>query len=167
LADLPAVSTFPFVDAWRLAILKPTIAQVRLTPLVKVLASNSKSVSSSSPCAHSLRYCTWTMPSARRRFQVPNCYYYPRGAQKARAVLTSVIVQTLLHHGRLVPVAAASLAFNVGAGCRGAAFLGSRGKRREDGIRADEEDGEWEVELVSPVAEALADGEESENAGEL
>jgi hypothetical protein len=36
-----------------------------------------------------------------------------------------------------------------------------------DGIRADEEDGEWEVELVSAVAEALAGEDESEDAGEL
>jgi len=36
-----------------------------------------------------------------------------------------------------------------------------------DGIRADEEDGEWEVELVSAVVEALAGEEESEDAGEV
>ena len=34
-------------------------------------------------------------------------------------------------------------------------------------MRTDEEDGEWEVELVSAVAEALAGEEESEDAGEL
>ena len=36
-----------------------------------------------------------------------------------------------------------------------------------DGIWADEEDGEWEVELVSAVVEALVGEDESENAGEL
>ena len=36
-----------------------------------------------------------------------------------------------------------------------------------DGIRIDEEDGEWEVELVSAVVEALAGEEESEDVGEL
>ena len=36
-----------------------------------------------------------------------------------------------------------------------------------DGIWADEEDGEWEVELVSAIVEALAGEEESEDAGEL
>jgi desumoylating isopeptidase 1 len=34
-----------------------------------------------------------------------------------------------------------------------------KGEEVADGIRADEEDGEWEVELVSAVVEALA-GEE-------
>ena len=36
-----------------------------------------------------------------------------------------------------------------------------------DGIRAEEEDGEWEVELVSAVVEALASEEESEDVGEI
>lgn len=39
-----------------------------------------------------------------------------------------------------------------------------------DGIRAHEEDGEWEVELVSAIVEALAvqeDLEESEDACEI
>ena len=36
-----------------------------------------------------------------------------------------------------------------------------------DGIWADEEDGEREVELVSAVVEALAGEEESKDAGEL
>ena len=46
-ASLPAASMFPLLDVWRLAILEPAIAQVTLTPLVKVLAANSESVSSS------------------------------------------------------------------------------------------------------------------------
>ena len=45
-------------------------------------------------------------------------------------------------------------------------MLGSRGKKVADGIRADEEGGEWEVELVSAVVDALASMEESEDAGE-
>ena len=40
-----------------------------------------------------------------------------------------------------------------------------KGEEVADGIRADEEDGEWEVELVSAVVEALAGEEESEDAG--
>jgi hypothetical protein len=77
-------------------------------------------------------------------------------------------VQTLLHQDRLVRVAAASLAFNVGAWVQRAGLLGPRGREEAvDGIRKDEEDGEWEVELVSAVVEALAGEEESEDAGEL
>ena len=42
-----------------------------------------------------------------------------------------------------------------------------KGEEVADGTRAGEEDGEWEVELVSAVAETLAGEEESEDAGEL
>ena len=64
-------------------------------------------------------------------------------------------------------VAAASLAFNVGAWVQKGRVARIKGEEVADGIRADEEDGEWEVELVSTVVEALADEEESEDAGEL
>ena len=46
-ANLPMASMFPLFDIWRLAILEPSIAQATLTPLIKVLASNSESISSS------------------------------------------------------------------------------------------------------------------------
>jgi hypothetical protein len=78
-----------------------------------------------------------------------------------------VLVQTLLHQDRLVRVAAASLAFNVGAWVQKGRVARIKGEGVVDGIREGEEDGEWEVELVSAVAEALAGEEESEDAGEL
>ena len=80
-----------------------------------------------------------------------------------------MLVQTLLHQDRFVRVAAASLAFNVGAWVQRGRVARTKGGREEvvDGIRADEEDGEWEVELVSAVVEALAGEEEREDAGEL
>jgi desumoylating isopeptidase 1 len=89
------------------------------------------------------------------------------GAPEARAALTSVLVQTLLHEDRLVHVAAASLAFNVGAWVQKGRVAKIKGEEVADGIRADEEDGESEVELVSAVVEALAGKKESEDAGEL
>jgi hypothetical protein len=48
-------------------------------------------------------------------------------------------------------------------------LLGPRGGREGavDEIRMDEEDGEWEVELVSAVVETHAGEEESEDAGKL
>ena len=166
-ANLPTASMFPLFDVWRLAILEPTIAQATVTPLVKVLASNSESISSS-PRATLLTLLRLTTnalgtPSLARSLLLPT------GAQEARGALTSVLVQTLLHQDRLVRVAAASLAFNVGAWVQRGRVARTKGGREEvvDGIRADEEDGEWEVELVSAVVEALAGEEESEDAGEL
>ena len=166
-ANLPMASMFPLFDIWRLAILEPTISQATLTPLIKVLASNSESISSS-PRATLLALLRLTTnalgtPSLARSLLLST------GTQEARGALTSVLVQTLLHQDRLVRVAAASLAFNVGAWVQRGRVARTKGGREEavDGIRADEEDGEWEVELVSAVVEALAGEEESEDAGEL
>jgi hypothetical protein len=80
-----------------------------------------------------------------------------------------VLVQTLLHQDRLVRVAAASLAFNVGAWVQRGRVARTKGGREEavDGIRAEEADGGREVELVSAIVEALAGKEESEDVGEL
>ena len=46
-ANLPTTSVSPLFDVWCLAILEPSIAPASLTPLVKVLASNSESILSS------------------------------------------------------------------------------------------------------------------------
>jgi hypothetical protein len=73
------------------------------------------------------------------------------GSLEARGSLTSVLVQLLLHEERLVRVAAANLAFDVGAWVQKGRVAGIKGEEVVDGIRADEEDGEWEVELVRPL----------------
>ena len=157
-AKLPSASI-----VWRLAILEPTIAQVTLTPLVKVLTANSESVPSSprATLLTLLRLTANALGTPLSRSLLPAA-----GAPEARGALTSVLVQTLLHEDRLVRVAAASLAFNVGAWVQKGRVARIKGEEVADGIRADEEDGEWEVELVSAVAEALAGEEESEDAGE-
>ena len=162
-AILPTASIFPLFDIWRLAILRPSIAQATLTPLVKVLASNSESISSS-PRATLLTLLRLTT-NALGTPALARSLLLPAGAQEAREALTSLLVQTLLHQDRLVRVAAASLAFNIGAWVQRGQVARTKGGREEvlDGIRVDEEDGEWEVELVS----AVAGEEESEDAGEL
>jgi hypothetical protein len=162
-ADLPAASLFPLLDIWRLAILEPTIATATLAPLVKVLTSTSESMSSSprATLLTLLRVTTNTLGTSLSRSLLA-------ADAAARAALTSVLVQTLLHSDRLVRVAAASLAFNVGAWVQKGRVARVKGEKGGvDGIRAGEEDGEWEVELVSAVTEALANEEESEDAGEF
>ncbi|KAI0297630.1 hypothetical protein BC826DRAFT_1184547 [Russula brevipes] len=63
-----------------------------------------------------------------------------------------------------VRVAAASLAFNVSACVQKGRIARIKGSDAVGGNRAGEEDGEWEMELVSAVAEALGSEEESEGA---
>jgi hypothetical protein len=161
-AELPAASLFPLLDVWRLAILEPTIAPVTLAPLVQVLSSTNESVSSSprATLLTLLRLTTNGLGTSISRSLLASDV-------RARAALTGVLVQTLLHPDRLVRVAAASLGFNVGAWVQKGRLARARGEDVINGLREGEEDGEWEVELVSAVAEALANEEESEDAGEL
>ncbi|KAH9047716.1 DUF862-domain-containing protein [Lactarius hengduanensis] len=157
-AELPAASLFPLLDVWRLAILEPTIAQVTLAPLVQVLRSTNESVASSprATLLTLLRLTTNGLGTSLSRSLLAD--------DRARASLTGVLVQTLLHPDRLVRVAAASLGFNVGAWVQKGRIARARGDDVVNGLREGEEDGEWEVELVSAVAEALANEEESEDA---
>ena len=163
-AYLPAASVFPLLDIWRLAILEPAITQASLAPLVQVLTSTNQSLSSSprATLLTLLRLSTNALgsssPLSRSLLTTADV--------RARAALTGVLINTLLHPDRLVRVAAASLAFNVGAWVQRGRVARVRGKEVLDGIRDGEEDGEWEVELVSAVVEALASEEESEDAGE-
>jgi desumoylating isopeptidase 1 len=64
-------------------------------------------------------------------------------------------------------VPAASLNFNVGGLVQKGRVVRIKGEEVADAMWADKGDGEWEFELVSAVAEALAGEEESEDAGEL
>jgi hypothetical protein len=161
-AGLPAASLFPLLDVWRLAILEPTIAPVTLAPLVELLSSTNASVTS---CPRAtlltlLRLATNSLGTSLSRSLLAS-------DDRARAAITGVLVQALLHPDRLVRVAAASLGFNVGAWVQKGRVARAKGDDAVNGLRENEEDGEWEVELVSAVAEALANEEESEDAGEL
>ena len=104
-ADLPMAAMLP--------LLAPTIAQATLTPLVKVPASDSESVSFW-PCATLLTLLRLTT-NALGKPSLARSLLLPAGAQDAQGSLTSALVQTFLHQDRLVRVATASLAFNVGA----------------------------------------------------
>jgi len=158
-AELPAASLFPLLDVWRLAILEPTIATVTLAPLVQVLSSANESVSSSprATLLTLLRLASNSLGTSLSRSLLASDV-------RARAALTGVLVQALLHSDRLVRVAAASLGFNVGAWVQKGRLARARGDDVVNGLREGEEDGEWEVELVSAVTEALANEEESEDA---
>jgi desumoylating isopeptidase 1 len=81
-----------------------------------------------------------------------------------RATLTGVLVNALLHVDQLMYVAAVSLAFNISAWVQRGRVARVRGEELVvDGIEG-EEDGEWEVELMSVIIEALVREEESEDA---
>ncbi|KAI0260205.1 PPPDE putative peptidase domain-containing protein [Gloeopeniophorella convolvens] len=160
-AVLPHSSLFPLLDVWRLAILEPAIAEKTLTPLISVLDSTNATVTSSTrgTLLTLLRLAANALGTSLARPLLV-------GDARAKTALRGVLVQTLLVPDRLVRLAAASLAFNFSVWVQKGRIARARGDAAADtdGIRENEEDGEWEVELVSAVAEALAKEEESEAA---
>jgi len=82
-------------------------------------------------------------------------------------------VPSLLSEDVVVRTAAASLAFNVAGwvqrgrvvSVRGAGVGSGNGVKQ--GMVEEEEDGEWEVEMVSAVVEAIEREESSEQVGEV
>jgi len=149
---------------WHLAILKLTTASATLAPLVKVLTSTSESLLSLSHATVLTLLCL-----SMNALSMSLSQSLLAADSKARVALMSMLVQMLLHSDCLVWVAAANLAFNVGAWVQKGQVARANGGEDTgtDGIWAVEEDGEWEVELVSTVMEVLANKEDSEDAGEF
>jgi len=104
---------FPLFDIWRLAILEPPIAQPTPTPVRQIIGIKQRIDLIVAP--RDTSDATASNNNALGTPSLSRSLLLPAGAQEARGALTSVLVQTLLDQDRLVRVAAASLAFNVGA----------------------------------------------------
>ena len=87
-----------------------------------------------------------------------------------REMITKLVVGGLLSEDSGVRSAAASLAFNVSAFYQRGRVEGVRGGGSNSGGAGDvaegEEEGDWEVEMVSAVVEALRNEKTSEDVGE-
>jgi hypothetical protein len=82
---------------------------------------------------------------------------------QTRKDVTMLLVATLLHEDAAVRTAAASLAFNVAAYLQmGRVDMVKAGNSGAEGV---EEDGDWEVEMVSAVVEAIDREKGSEEVG--
>ena len=94
--------------------------------------------------------------------------------QGTREKITRLVVGGLLSEDSGVRSAAASLAFNVSAfyqrgrveGGRGGSGNGGGGAGGAGDVAEGEEEGDWEVEMVSAVVEALRNEKASEDIGE-
>jgi len=154
---LPPAELFPLVDLWRLAILDPSVASwCASIPITK---------SSPDPIAVFLAKATYVLdgPNAPRNYiltvlrLLSNTFSNSKLTQfllsgDTRTEVTSLLVSTLLHEDAAVRTAAASLAFNV------AAYLQKgRVDRVKGGVSGADsaEDGDWEVEIISAVIEAI------------
>ncbi|PCH40280.1 DUF862-domain-containing protein [Wolfiporia cocos MD-104 SS10] len=163
---LPTAQVFPLVDLWRLALLDEAVGTwcatnpSAINPVHIFLRKADEALSASQSEARN-----FILIALRMLANAFACSVLAKDLLSAagqRVAATKVIVSSLLHADTAVRTAAASLAFNV------AAFLQ---KGRVDKIRGAsatdnevEEDGEWEVELVSAVLEALSNEGQSEEA---
>ena len=161
---LPVNSLFPLLDIWRLAVLEPSFAIVSVRPLTSLLTTISTSgpFTSRATLLTLLRLLSNAIgsPTLARPLLVSD--------PQAKAAVTGVLVQTLLHEDRLVRVAAASVAFNVAAWVqRGrVARLTGNGAGKGDEAKENEEDEERDTEIISAVIESINKESESEEVGE-
>jgi hypothetical protein len=168
-AAVPPEKLFPLVDMWRLAVLDPAVptwlaalsADTPAHPVHTLLGVGARVASAGAPGARN------TVLTALRL--LANALGAPAlaralcGAEDARTRVMELLVPSLLHADAQVRTAAASAAFNVAAALQ---------RRRVERVRAgrndavrDEFDGEWEVELLSAVVEAIQREGASEDVG--
>jgi hypothetical protein len=170
-AKLPPASLFPLVDLWRLALLDPATGAW--------ISSSSSSSSdpikafidklSQDPAAAQQRNYTLTLLRL-----LSNVFSSPTLSRRLFAIhkgsmTRDVLVPSLLHGDPVVQTAAASLAFNaagwVQRGRVGRVQGTSSVNGVKDGMTEDEEDEEWEVEMISAVLEAIEREGSSEDVG--
>jgi hypothetical protein len=167
LADALQLSElFPLVDMWRLALLDPsasswcaslTIKKDSPDPIAIFLA---KAISALATLDAPRNYILTILRMLSNAFSNPALTRVLLSGQTRKDV-TILVVTTLLHDDAAVVTAAASLVFNV------AAYLqkGRVDKVSSSGAEGMEEDGDWEVEMVSAVIEAIGREKGSEEVG--
>ena len=168
---LPIAQLFPLIDMWRLALLDPTVTTILSSlspahnPVFLLLERAQEALGESTPDGVTTIRNTvlTTLRMLSNALGVDTFARMLCSAPDARARMMDVLVPCLLHEDAAVRTAAASAAFNV------AAFL-QRGRvdqmrsGRSDAIGS-ELDGDWEVEMVSAVVEAIGRETKSEDVG--
>lgn len=164
-AALSASELFPIVDMWRLAVLDENIARFcaiasggTADPIQMLLVQGLANISS---------------PTLARNFTLTllrllsNMFAHTSLASVVfrRKPVTTILVTNLLHEDAAVRTAAASLAFNVAAFVQ-KARVEQVGKKYGPFAQSDE-DGDWEVEILSAVLEATRNENKNEEVGKL
>jgi desumoylating isopeptidase 1 len=176
--ELPLTQLFPLVDLWRLALLDPAVSTwaATLPPVAQdpIEVLSTKAITAFD-LPNSRNYILTTLrmlanafhsPTLARRLLSRSTYTGAQGVGNSlsgRKRTTALLVPALLHEDSAVRTAAASLAFDVSAWLQKGRVERVRGST---GATEDEEDPEWEVEMVSAVVEALAREDKSEDVGE-
>lgn len=157
---------FPLVDMWRLALLDPSAsswcASLNMTkdipdPIAIFLAKAISALAASDAPRTYMLTLLRLMSNAFSNTALTRVLL----AGQTRKDMTTLVVTTLLHDDAAVRTAAASLAFNVAAHLQ----KGRVNKTNSSGAEGVEEDGDWEVEMVSAVIEAIDREKGSEEVG--
>ena len=173
---------FPLVDFWRLGLLDTTVSSWVAAVEVEVGADVTGMLlnmaigvlETPSPSSRNLILTTLRLlsngfanPSLARHLLDPSLGH-SRSRRSSRQNITDFLVPTLLHADAPVRTAAASLAFNIAAHYQHPLVEAQRSGKRGDPIADNESEGQgdWEVEIVSAVVEALAREKQSEDVGE-
>ncbi|TFK52400.1 DUF862-domain-containing protein [Heliocybe sulcata] len=151
---LTPAELFPLADLWRLALLDEGIGGWAST-------ANNDPVTLLLPRTDSTPPRNYTLVVLR---MLSNAFATVSLARKVtgtalREQLTAFLVRTLLHDDVAVRTAAASLAFNVAAYLQKIRVEKVRSGRS---VEVDGGDGDWEVEVVSAVVEAISQEKQSE-----
>jgi desumoylating isopeptidase 1 len=162
---LPVSSLFPLVDMWRLAILDPAVAiflsdATNIPDPISILLDKASSILSQASL-NPPNFIVTLLRLLSNGFSSPQ--FAQRIANDTRKNLTALLIPTLLCKDSGVRKAAASLAFNLSAWVqkkRGEpAIIGSNAQM--GGSR--QIDGDWEVEIVTALVEAIDRENENED----
>lgn len=171
LADaLPVAQLFPLVDLWRLAILDGPVATwcsttaSQTNPVHMFTRQAAEALNSGDTSARNTILMTLRLLANATSHDALGRSLLSAGGQ--RADTTRALVSSLLHADAQVRTAGASLAFNAAAYLQNGRVDRVRGDASAGAEGESAEDGEWEVELVSAVLEAVANETQSEEVGE-
>ncbi|KAG8930703.1 hypothetical protein FRC02_003758 [Tulasnella sp. 418] len=173
---LPAAELFPLVDMWRVAVLDDRVA---------TWLSSATSRNDGSDITRSIFTKVQNLQQNSGAGEVPrnllltslklatNCFAHGLLARHVltpslvdgfspRQTITSILIPSLLHQDAVTRTAAASLAFNVAASIQKPLLEDQRSKKPNT-LAVPDDDGDWIVELVSAISEALAKEETNED----
>ncbi|WVN90939.1 uncharacterized protein L203_106184 [Cryptococcus depauperatus CBS 7841] len=167
---LKSEETFPLIDLWRLAIIKPStnsllslglsVVSTLPEPITTIITSASNALSHNPTGTPKpfiltvLRFFTNLTSSS----ELSNLLLARDGNTTASEQLTGVLVESLLYPDIGVRSAAAGVAFNIGLW---------RQKSVADGSREETVEVEWEIDVVSGLVEAISREEDEDVAHRL
>ncbi|THH11667.1 hypothetical protein EW145_g508 [Phellinidium pouzarii] len=167
---LPATQLFPLIDIWRLGLLDNSISTwcasasvapsllnaTNANPVLLLLEYAASSISLPKPTLlTTLRLLSNVFDNSTLARIIINPIT-SSSAQPPRQLLTALLILSLLHDDASVRTAAASLAFNVAVHFERPRVEALRTGRRGEDIPGEESgEGDWEVEMVSAIIEAL------------